>query len=140
MLILLNAAELPKWDATTLLAVVAELKTTAPDVEVEWGLDAGEGWLWIQREREVIAKVRAPTTVSHETRFAFVNAHHPFARTLRELLSRHDVSVVDVSDFDEVTFSIRGEDFSAFGGPAGLPIEAFDPDNFAADDLVFVTE
>jgi len=74
-----------------------------------------------------LAKVRAPTIVSQETRFAFLNPQQSSVAALRSLLDLYGVTVVEGSDFDAMIFSIRPADFVAFGGSLELPINRFRP-------------
>ena len=135
-----RARELPKWDASSLQSLFGELRRTDPALAIEWDLGAGEGWCRVREEDDVVVLVRAPTTARSATRFVFIHRQHPKAAALDAFFGARGVEVVQVDDFDAEALSMSHEDLAAFTDGEVAPEHVFNPDLFAAYDLVFVTE
>jgi hypothetical protein len=141
--ILEGVADLPTWDAETLQGVVGELRRLVPELQVEWGLAAGEEWCFLLLRGKLVAALRAPTANGRATRFAFILANSTVADKTRTALRQADAVTVEVDDFEAAVFSVEPDDFAGFAGfelPVGGAFrEAFDPSRFSANDLIFVT-
>jgi hypothetical protein len=140
MLILASARELPKWDASSLQSVLGHLRRSDAALVIEWDLGAGEGWCRVREEVDIVAFVRAPTTARSATRFVFIHRQHSKAAMLKAFFGARQAEVVQVDDFDGEALSISREDLAAFTDGEVAPEHVFNPDLFAANDLVFVTE
>jgi hypothetical protein len=140
MLILSRARELPKWDASSLQSILGDLRRTDERLAIEWDLGAGEGWCRVREEDDIVALVRAPTTARPATRFVFIHRQRPKAAMLKAFFGASRAEVVQVDEFDGEALSISREDLVAFADGELAPEHVFNPDLFAANDLVFVTE
>jgi hypothetical protein len=121
VLILEGADNLPRWDATTVDAFVVDLHLALPQLAIEWDSGAGEEWIRVLESGDPIAQVRAPTTASLATRFAFVDSTRAAAAALVALLRHHTVEVSEVADLDDPMLSIRPEDLAAFSMEQSRP-------------------
>jgi len=107
---------------------------------VEWNVAAGEGWARLLSDGDLCAAIRAPTTVARELRFAFVRRDCRCSNDISRILSASGADVVWVSDFDESNLAIAAHDLAVFIDGDVPPLHVFDPDRFAAGDLIFVSE
>lgn len=141
MRILEGVATYPTWDAETLQGVAGELRRLIPELQVEWGLAAGEEWCFLLLRGKLVAALRAPTANDRATRFAFISANSTVADKTRIALRQADAVTVEVDDFEADVFSVEPDDFAGFAGfeLRGGFREAFDPSRFSANDLIFVT-
>jgi hypothetical protein len=89
---------------------------------------------------DVCAAIRAPTTVNPAMRFAFLKRGCAAFEELTELLARARVEQVAVDDFDAPTLSVGLPDLESFIDGPLPPLHVFDPERFAVNDLVFVSE
>jgi hypothetical protein len=141
--ILEGVADLPRWDTETLQGVVSALRRLVPELQVEWGLAAGEEWCFLLLRGKLVAALRAPTPNGRATRFAFILANSTVADKTRTALRQADAVTVEVDDFEANVFSVEPDDFAGFAGfelPVGGAFrEAFDQSRFSANDLIFVT-
>jgi hypothetical protein len=97
--ILTDADSLSTWTAEEPTSLLREVRRAIPGLVVEWDLGAGEGWARILLEDDLCAAIRAPTTVTSATRFAFLKrdcaAFGDLSRRLEEARVEH-VAVDDL--------------------------------------------
>ncbi len=120
-------------------AFLDQVAEVMPAAELLYDTYAGEEWAYVELEDGFVCQVRAPTSVGRAHRFAFLRSGAA-AELLRPLLEAHQVSVVELSDFEERSLSARIDDlveFVRYGVPPG---HVLDPACFAANDLVFVSQ